>query len=84
MKNFTIEENGNTFIFNSMNRRRLQLFQVYVTYEGDQWRFHMQVDDATGTFHITDANQCPTQYHKSEKVFSDAIKIYGQVDKMPT
>lgn len=84
MRNFTIEEDGNTFQFNSMNRRRIQLFQVYVNYEGQQKRFHMQINDSTGDFYITDKIKCPELYHKCERVFSDAIKIYGVADKMPT
>ncbi|RYY34465.1 MAG: hypothetical protein EOP46_13355 [Sphingobacteriaceae bacterium] len=84
MRNFMVEEDGNTFQFNSMNRRRAQLFQVYVMHEGQQKRFHMQINEESGDFHITDINHCPEMYHKSEKVLSDAIKIYGRLDKMPT
>lgn len=84
MKNFMIEEDGNTFQFNSMNRRRILLFQVYVTYEGKPYRFHMQIDENTGDFYITDKTHCPEIYHKCEKIFSQAIKIYGTLDKMPT
>ena len=84
MKNFSIEEYGNIFKFLSMNRRRIQLFQVYVTHEGQQHRFHMQIDEATGDFHFTNKSVCPEQYHYAEQRFSHAIKIYGVSDVIPT
>lgn len=84
MKNFTIEENGNTFKFLSMNRRRVQLFQVYVSEDGQQHRFHMQLDDATGDFHITNKSACPEKYHYAEKQFGHAIRIYGVNEIVPT
>jgi hypothetical protein len=84
MKNFTIEAEDNTFEFYSMNRREPQLFYVYVQVNGNKVRFHMQLDRSTGNFFITDKVHCPPQYHQSEQLFSDAIKIYGRLDKIPT
>ncbi|RYG21155.1 MAG: hypothetical protein EOO07_03345 [Chitinophagaceae bacterium] len=84
MQNFTIEADGATFQFITMNRRKIQLFQVYVMYDNRQARFHMQLNEETGEFYITDKVHCPEIYHKSEKIFSDAVKIYGASDKIPT
>ncbi|WPU95580.1 hypothetical protein SNE25_08595 [Mucilaginibacter sabulilitoris] len=84
MKNFLIEEEGHSLKFISMNRRKVQLFQVYVTVDGQQNRFHMQVDESSGAFYITDKAHCPPVFHQCEKLFSDAIKNYGVADKMPT
>lgn len=77
MKNFEIDADGAVFQFNSMNIKRLQLFQVYVMHEGDKVRFHMQADD-NGDFKITDQQSCPAIYHKTEEQLSNAIKIYGK------
>ena len=84
MKNFSIEEDGMSFKFLSMNRRRIQLFQVYVMHEGQQHRFHMQIDEETGDFHFTNKSACPEKYHYAEQQFSHAIKIYGVSDVIPT
>ncbi len=84
MKNFTLEEAGNTFQFITMNRRRIQLFQVYVNHENKKHRFHMQINDTTGDFHITDKTACPPNYHPSEKEFDYAIKNYGISEIIPT
>jgi len=77
MKNFKAEAEGYEFEFHTMNVKKLQLFQVYVIYEGKKLRFHMQVDDK-GNFHITDKDHCPAELHKAEPMLNDAIKIYGQ------
>jgi hypothetical protein len=84
MKNFEIEAEGTTFQFVSMNRRRIQLFQVYVMHDNQQARFHMQLNEDTGDFYITDKGQCPEIYLKAEEILGNAIKIYGRLDKIPS
>jgi hypothetical protein len=77
MRNFTVDADGAQFEFNTMNVKRLHLFQVHVTHEGNRARFHMQVD-ANGNFKITDPQSCPPEYHRTEEQLSNAIKIYGK------
>lgn len=77
MKNFTVEADGATFEFNTMNIQRLQLFQVYVTHNGEKKRFHMQINDQ-GEFKITDPQSCPGEYHRTEEQLNKAIQIYGK------
>jgi hypothetical protein len=76
--NFNIELDGTNFEFHSMNRVRLQLFQVYVNYEGKQRRFHMEIEE-DGNFHIKDKPACPESYLPLETTMSDAIKKLGEV-----
>lgn len=83
MKNFTTEAEGAVFNFITMNRRRLQLFQVYVEHEGEKHRCHMQVNEETGDFYITDPAKCPEVFHKAVPILNSAIKIYGKLDKIP-
>jgi len=56
---------------------RLQLFQVYVLYDGKRKRFHMQIRDA-GKFYITDKQACPEIYLPLESTLSDAILKLGE------
>ena len=84
MLNFTIAEANHEFSFISMNRRRLQLFQVYVAVEGARHRFHMQIDENTNNFRIAERIHCPVQFHTLEERFSDAIKQYGVTEIVPT
>ncbi|NHA03319.1 hypothetical protein G7092_05920 [Mucilaginibacter sp. HC2] len=76
--NFKIDFNDAEFEFISMNRVKLQLFQVYVLHEGKKQRFHMQVNEQ-GTFYITDMPVCPPIYRSLESTFNDAILKLGEV-----
>jgi hypothetical protein len=76
--NFNIELSEGHFEFITMNRVKLQLFQVYVQHDGKKKRFHMQLNDE-GIFYITDKQSCPEIYHTLESTFSDAILKLGQV-----
>ena len=76
--NFNIELNDAQFEFNTMNRVKLQLFQVYVLHEGKKKRFYMQLNEE-GTFYITDKPSCPQIHHDLESTLSDAILKLGQV-----
>ncbi|WP_295769242.1 hypothetical protein [uncultured Mucilaginibacter sp.] len=77
MRNFTVDADGAQFEFFTMNVKRLQLFQVYVSYNDKRKRFHMQGDENSG-FKITDPQACPSEFHKTEEQLSNAIKIYGK------
>lgn len=74
--NFNHEVNGNLFEFRTMNVNRLQLFQVYVEFEGKKHRFHMQRRD-NGDFYITDPDKVPPPYRELEPQLYDAILVYG-------
>jgi len=76
--NFTIELSEGTFEFITMNRVKLQLYQVYVQHEGKKKRFHMQLNEG-GTFYVTDKPVCPAIYHPLESTLSDAILKLGKV-----
>jgi len=76
--NFNIELSEGTFEFITMQRVKLQLFQVYVQHEGKKKRFHMQLNEA-GTFYITDKSVCPEIFHKLENTLSDAILKLGEI-----
>jgi len=75
--NFKIDFNDAEFKFISMNRVKLQLFQVYVMHDGKERRFHMQVNDE-GTFRIVDLFSCPEVYQSLESTLSDAILQLGE------
>jgi hypothetical protein len=79
IQNFTIELDGAVFEFITMNRVRLQLYQVYVNHEGKRARFHTQIEEGGG-FHIKDKIACPEVYHSLEVAMSDAIKKLGEVE----
>lgn len=74
--NFTKDLNGAIFEFHTMNVNRLQLFQVYVEFEGKKHRFHMQLRD-NGDFYITDPDKVPVPYRELESHLNDAILAYG-------
>ena len=76
--NLKIDLNDASFEFLSVNRVRLQLYQVYVLHAGRQARFHMQVDDEGG-FRIADRQACPEPYLGLESTFSDAIVKLGEI-----
>jgi hypothetical protein len=76
--NFTIELSGVNFEFISMNRVRLQLYQVYTHYEGKRTRFHMEIE-ADDKFHIKDQAACPDIYLPLETTMSDAILKLGEI-----
>jgi hypothetical protein len=76
--NFTIDLSGATFEFITMNRVKLQLFQVYVVQGDKKKRFHMQINEA-GAFYITDKPACPEIYYDLESTFSDAILKLGEI-----
>ena len=76
--NFNIELSGAHFEFITMNRVKLQLFQVYVMHNGTKKRFHMQLNDA-GFFYITDKPACPEPYYQPEGTLNDAILKLGQI-----
>jgi hypothetical protein len=80
MKNFKVEAEGAEFEFFTMNIKRLQAFQVYTTHNGEQIRFHMQLNNETGDFYITDKARCPAEFHQAEDLLNKAIKIYGVED----
>jgi hypothetical protein len=75
--NFKIDFDGAEFEFLTMNAVRLQLFMVYVIYEGKKQRFHMQLKE-DGIFYITDKQSCPEIYHSLESTMSDAILKLGK------
>lgn len=75
--NFTTTLDGTEFQFHTMNVQRLQLFQVYVLYEGKKIRFHMQRKDG-GHFYITDIDHCPEPYRPLEEQLGAAILDYGR------
>jgi len=75
--NFNIELDGVNFRFHTMNRVRLQLYQVYVQHEGKEKRFHLQADD-NGDFKIMGEQACPPEYIHLESAFSDAIQKLGE------
>jgi hypothetical protein len=76
--NFNIELDGTDFVFHTVNRIRLQLYQVYMNYEGKKCRFHMEIGD-DGNFHITDKTVCPAVFLPLEATMSDAIKKLGEL-----
>ncbi|GAA4341999.1 hypothetical protein GCM10023149_54570 [Mucilaginibacter gynuensis] len=82
MKNFTTDAEGVDFEFITMNIRKLQLFQVYTTYNNARVRFHMQIAD-DGNFYITDRPVCPEEYLRMEPMLNKAIQIYGKVEYVP-
>ncbi|MVN23000.1 hypothetical protein [Mucilaginibacter arboris] len=55
-----------------MNSERLQLYQVYVMYEGVKKRFHMQVNEEN-RFKIMDRAACPEFCLPLENALHDAI-----------
>lgn len=75
--NFTKELNGVVFEFHTMNTNRLQLFQVYLNFEGKTHRFHMQRKDQ-GDFYITDIDKVPQPYRELEPQLIAAIMAYGE------
>lgn len=75
--NFDIELDGVNFRFLTMNRVRLQLYQIYVRHEGKEKRFHVQADEH-GDFKIMGDKVCPPEYVHLESTFSDAIKKLGE------
>ena len=77
-KNFTIDLDGADFEFITMNRVRLQLFQVYVNHESKRVRFHMEMEE-DGNFHIKDKSACPLTFQSLESTMSDAIKSLGEI-----
>jgi hypothetical protein len=80
MKNFKVEAEGAEFEFFTMNIKRLQAFQVYTVYHDERLRFHMQLNEETGDFYITDKAKCPIEFHQAEDLLNKAIKIYGIAD----
>jgi len=60
------------FDFVSMNVKEPQLYQVYVNYDGQQYRFHMQINDS-GAFKITDERNCPHSYKELTPELNAAI-----------
>jgi len=74
--NFTTVIDNIQFEFQTMNVRKLQLFQVYVMHEGKRIRFHMQVT-GNGEFVITDKYHCPEIYVGLEKTLSERILTHG-------
>jgi hypothetical protein len=74
--NFSKELSGAVFEFHTMNVNRLQLFQVYVDFEGKKHRFHMQRRDK-GDFYITDPDKVPGPYRELGPQLNDAILAYG-------
>jgi hypothetical protein len=75
--NFKIDFEGTDFEFFSMNRWKLQLYQVYVLYDGKRKRFHMQLNEE-GKFYITDKQTCPQIYLHLEDTLGDAILKLGR------
>lgn len=79
-KNFTTTIEGTEFELISMNRVKLQLYQVYALFEQKKVRFHMQVDDNNPErFYITDRQSCPEVYLPLEAKLSEAILKNGHV-----
>ncbi|TSJ44418.1 hypothetical protein FO440_09635 [Mucilaginibacter corticis] len=76
--NFEIELDGAKFRFHTMNRVRLQLYQVYVQHEGKECRFHVQAGE-DGLFKIVGEDVCPKPYQHLESTFNEAIHKLGQV-----
>lgn len=66
-----LDGNNIEFAFHPMNIKDLKLFQVYCQYEGEQVRFHMQLDG--DMFRITMPEACPAPYLPLEEMLSDAI-----------
>jgi len=77
INNFKIDVEGAEFEFLTMNIAKLQLFQVYIQYEGKKTRFHMQRRNE-GNFYITDKQACPEVFLSLESTLSDAILKLGQ------
>jgi hypothetical protein len=76
IQNFQATIRDVPFEFITMNGVRLQLYQVYVLYNGQKVRFHMQIRE-DGNFYITDKHACPAEYHELEGAFSEAILANG-------
>jgi len=76
--NFEIELDGVNFRFLTMNRVRLQLYQVYVQHEGKERRFHVQAAE-DGVFKIMGEDVCPEAYLHLENTFNDAIHKLGEI-----
>jgi len=74
--NFEVELAGVKFEFRTMNMQRLQLFQVYVEFEGKKRRFHMQ-RKGEGDFYITDPDKVPEPFQNLAPEFNTAILNYG-------
>lgn len=68
------------FRFEPVNILKLQLFQVYFTYDGREIRFHMQKEANAQEFKITDPFRFPDkmleQHPELEPVLSDAIFLH--------
>jgi hypothetical protein len=77
-QNFNIDLDNVNFRFLTMNRVKLQLFQVYAPHGGKTERFHMQ-SDAEGVFKIMGNDVCPEVYRHLESTFNDAIQKLGLV-----
>ncbi|WP_428331391.1 hypothetical protein [Mucilaginibacter sp.] len=77
-KNFKIDFEGAEFEFISMNRVRLQLYQVYVNDGAARKRFHMQINEE-GKFYIADKPACPPAFLPLEETLSEAILKLGLV-----
>jgi hypothetical protein len=80
MFNFKNELEGVVFDFHTMHVKKLQLFQVYMTYEGRQHRFHMQ-RQGQADFYMTDPHKVPEPFRHLEKALSEAI--FEQARQVP-
>jgi hypothetical protein len=72
ISSFVKEINGVMFTFNTMNAEKLQLYQVYVPYEGVKRRFHMQMN-GENRFKIMDKTACPEFCFPLEEALHNAI-----------
>jgi len=70
--NFNVVLEGTEFEFKTMNAVRLQLFLLYVPFEGKKQRFHMQ-RRGEGDFYITDPDKVPPPYKHMEAQLNKAI-----------
>jgi hypothetical protein len=72
--NFKTILNGTEFQFQTMNVKRLQLFQVYVLREGKKMRFHMQ-RKGEGDFYTTDPDKVPEPYKLLAQELDEVIMV---------
>ncbi|XZF16583.1 hypothetical protein ACTHGU_10620 [Chitinophagaceae bacterium MMS25-I14] len=70
-----LDGNNIEFRFEPMNIWKLQLFQVYVLYEGKEVRLHMQIS-GNARFKFAMPDIVPPPYRELEQVLSDAIFMH--------
>jgi hypothetical protein len=72
LSTFTVNLNGNEFRLLSMHISVPKLFQVYVTIDGTEKRFHLKLEDNSFVFAMPD--DCPKPILDYQEELSNKIK----------